>query len=241
VSSIADTYTHLTNYSIQSKRNPLVSVTNKGRQTQQRQEGEEEEGELFSMQQQQQQQQQAGEGPSRPSTSLFETLMGEGREGVGAAGKLRSEIHTLRGRGQARHARPSSAVRARQGRTARDRDKDRGKDRGKSEATPQSSSSNSSSELLVTFDELLGELAGADDSRDGAMLWRRQVWPRIREKVVALLQATQSAQVVTPRRHSFEFLGFDVLLDEQCEPWILEVATHPRHNIYINMIVTTAT
>jgi hypothetical protein len=204
-SSIADTYTHLTNYSIQSKRASfaLSSSAAAGGQEQQRRH-DSEEGELFSMQHQGEGE---GQGGGAEPGSLFDSLMrqeeaGGAEGGGGAASKLRSAIHTQR-------ARPASAGAAR--RPAQTR----------SHKTAPAPPSSSSSELLLTFDELLAELAGADPQRDGRALWSRRVWPSIRRKVAALLLV--SAQRVQHRPRSFEFLGFDVLIDEQCEPWILEV------------------
>ena len=61
--------------------------------------------------------------------------------------------------------------------------------------------------------------------------WTTHVWPEIKRKIFATLAVTQT--LVTHREGSFEFLGYDVMIDEQLCPWIIEV-THLRCScIYI--------
>lgn len=210
-SSIADTYTHLTNYSIQSKKTPFTLKSNAAAIEVRRDvvdtEGEENGVELAA-----QYKNQMGWGDemhSKAPSNLFETIIREDRGlgGGGAAGKLRTTVRSER-------SRPASA----------------GAVRKPVRSSPQVqqgslpvTSAGTASELLLTFDELLVELAEADVNHNGHALWKNKIWPAIRKKVSSLL--LMSAQHVKHRPHSFEFLGFDVLIDEQCEPWILEVAT----------------
>mmetsp|Transcript_33965 Transcript_33965/g.63390 ORF Transcript_33965/g.63390 Transcript_33965/m.63390 type:complete len:768 (+) Transcript_33965:1328-3631(+) len=216
-SSISDTYTHLTNYSIQSKKVPFSL---KPPASDEGVDEEDEEGGLGNQGRQRAQKHKQSQRPSEddllPSgtaakLNMFETILQEDRglkAGGGAAGKLRSTI-------QSQRVRPSSA-----GATRRP-----SKSSLQPPTGPQPPSSNTASELLVTFDELLAELAAADVNHNGRALWEGRVWPAIQRKVSDLL--LMSAQHVHHREKSFEFLGFDVLIDEQCEPWILEVNMSP--------------
>lgn len=53
--------------------------------------------------------------------------------------------------------------------------------------------------------------------------WDSTVWPLIKDRVYRTLEAAQTSVIHRPR--TFEFLGYDVILDEDCVPWILEVPT----------------
>lgn len=55
--------------------------------------------------------------------------------------------------------------------------------------------------------------------------WSSIVWPAIRRKILASLRATQA--IVNHRSRSFQFLGYDVIIDEWCCPWLLEVNMSP--------------
>lgn len=95
----------------------------------------------------------------------------------------------------------------------------------------------SQGDLLMHHEEILqvvnnqglgsaSSLAGsslAPASGDGK--WGRDVWPEIKRKIVATLEATKSQ--VTHRERSFEFLGYDIILDDDLTPWILEVNMSP--------------
>jgi Tubulin-tyrosine ligase family len=60
-----------------------------------------------------------------------------------------------------------------------------------------------------------------DKSASDSNSWERSVWPEIKRKIICTLEAAQTA--TTHREKSFEFLGYDVLVDEEGVPWILEV------------------
>ena len=56
-------------------------------------------------------------------------------------------------------------------------------------------------------------------------VWRDYVWPAIKRKIAITLRGAREKVVHRPQ--CFEFLGYDVLIDEMLEPWILEVNMSP--------------
>lgn len=49
---------------------------------------------------------------------------------------------------------------------------------------------------------------------------------RIQDMIIRTLEAVQKV-MNTDRNHSFELYGFDVLLDSQFQPWLLEINGSP--------------
>ena len=58
-----------------------------------------------------------------------------------------------------------------------------------------------------------------------ACIWTHEIWPKIKRKISATLEGC-SLHVIQ-RKKSFQLLGYDVLIDETLEPWILEVNMSP--------------
>ena len=56
--------------------------------------------------------------------------------------------------------------------------------------------------------------------------WESKVWPEIKKKIFSTLESAQTGVMDRPR--TFEFLGYDVLIDANGVPWILEVCLSVR-------------
>ena len=56
--------------------------------------------------------------------------------------------------------------------------------------------------------------------------WESTIWPEIKRKILATLETAQTSIIHRPR--TFEFLGYDVLIDANGVPWILEVCPSVR-------------
>ena len=54
-----------------------------------------------------------------------------------------------------------------------------------------------------------------------------QIWPEIRRLVTDSLLATYRFLDPVRRKHSFEILGYDFMIDEQFKVWLIEVNTNP--------------
>lgn len=76
---------------------------------------------------------------------------------------------------------------------------------------------NTQTDLLLTHREIL-EIVGVDT-------WNNRIWPGIKASISSTLKVAK--EHVKHRDKSFEFLGYDVLIDELCNPWILEVNMSP--------------
>ena len=59
----------------------------------------------------------------------------------------------------------------------------------------------------------------------GPNLWYGKVWPGILTLVRSTLKSVD--KVIKNRANTFQVYGFDVMLDEQCTPWLLEVNSSP--------------
>ena len=63
--------------------------------------------------------------------------------------------------------------------------------------------------------------------------WESSIWPEIKRKIFATLEAAQTSIVHRPG--TFEFLGYDILIDANGVPWILEVS--PSVRVYSSLSV----
>ena len=56
-------------------------------------------------------------------------------------------------------------------------------------------------------------------------VWERQIQPMIKRIVVWSLQSAQD--MVDQRKNSFELYGYDFMIDEQLNPWLIEINSSP--------------
>jgi hypothetical protein len=57
-------------------------------------------------------------------------------------------------------------------------------------------------------------------------VWKDHIWPIIKSKVTATLECV-AMKLKNPRKRSYELLGYDVILDQYFNPYILEVNMSP--------------
>jgi hypothetical protein len=89
-------------------------------------------------------------------------------------------------------------------------------------------------DLLVSYDEVINII--------GESNWTKTVWPEIKRKIKATLEITKTC--ISTRKNSFEFLGYDIIIDSNLNPWVLEVNMSPamahRTDIQSNVIANMA-
>lgn len=81
--------------------------------------------------------------------------------------------------------------------------------------------------LLLSFEQLhqLLDQHLLPSCMSGAEAWDNRIWPRICNIISTTLHA--GARHLVHRDRSFELLGFDILLDQRLNPWLLEVNLSP--------------
>lgn len=63
------------------------------------------------------------------------------------------------------------------------------------------------------------------EGREGKKLWNEKIAPQMKSIVQASLNCVQD--MIESRPHSFELYGFDFMLDEELNPWLIEINSSP--------------
>jgi tubulin monoglycylase TTLL3/8 len=69
------------------------------------------------------------------------------------------------------------------------------------------------------------ELAEYLREKFGYDIWEEKVLPRIQKIIIHSLECVQER--IENRKNSFELYGYDIMLDDQCNPWLIEVNSSP--------------
>ena len=64
-------------------------------------------------------------------------------------------------------------------------------------------------------------------------LWEEKIKPKIKELVITSLKSWPKEG---HRKYSFELLGFDILLDKQLNPYLLEINTNPGLHMLTDIV-----
>jgi hypothetical protein len=62
-------------------------------------------------------------------------------------------------------------------------------------------------------------------TRFGRDVWTDELLPRIKDTIVYGLQPAQDN--IEHRKNSFELFGFDIMVDENMRPWLIEINSSP--------------
>lgn len=69
------------------------------------------------------------------------------------------------------------------------------------------------------------EFAEYLEDNHGPNTWREKIWPQIKKYVKCSLQSVQ--ENIDNRKNSFEFFGYDFMIDADLRLWLLEVNASP--------------
>jgi len=58
-------------------------------------------------------------------------------------------------------------------------------------------------------------------------IWNKKLFPAIKDVVFKTLKGVQESQTTDNKGRCFEVYGFDIMLDEQLNPWVIEVNLSP--------------
>ena len=59
----------------------------------------------------------------------------------------------------------------------------------------------------------------------GHDIWTEKVLPKMKKIIIHSLECVQ--EIIENRKNSFELYGYDIMLDENCDPWLIEVNSSP--------------
>ena len=90
---------------------------------------------------------------------------------------------------------------------------------------------------MWTSGQFVDHLRETRGSEEGTRIWNEMIVPTMKEQVVAALQASIGAErdigsfgygkTFEGREHSFEMYGYDFMVDEACNSWLIEVNSSP--------------
>jgi tubulin monoglycylase TTLL3/8 len=69
------------------------------------------------------------------------------------------------------------------------------------------------------------ELAEYLEEQFGYDIWEEKILPKIKKIVIHSLECVQ--EQIENRKNSFELYGYDIMLDEEGTPWLIEVNSSP--------------
>ena len=75
----------------------------------------------------------------------------------------------------------------------------------------------------MSSDEFAGYLTS--NTKKGGNIYEEVIWPQIKKQIKASAQSVQD--MVDNRKNSFEFYGYDFMVDQDMKVWLIEVNSSP--------------